>query len=284
MPQTTPPSAALVRRLAHAALGGEHPPDVRPVDEGGEHSTWWAGTHRIVRFALDEAGARRQRREIALRELVRPHLGVEVPASIATGEWASGLTFTVDTRLPGESGEHRPVTAAGEADLARLLAGLRSVPTAEAAALGLPRCEPRSLTDLRDTARAAAERLAADGEFNGAPLPGPTPPGAERVLVHGDLKGEHLMVDAEGRVLGVLDWTDAMIGDPAEDVAGLAISIGAPAAARVASAAGYDRDTGTRGIALARLDTLLRLADRLYGSDDSPLPLLRAQLARAWEA
>ena len=114
----------------------------------------------------------------------------------------------------------------------------------------------------------------------------PATPAAEvpTALVHYDLKGEHLLLAPGGRVSGVLDWTDAVLGDPAEDIAGLALSIGAPAALRVARNAGYGPAMCARALQLVRCDTQIRLADRLSGRDDSPLPLLRAQRARAWEA
>lgn len=41
-------------------------------------------------------------------------------------------------------------------------------------------------------------------------------------LLHADLGGEHVLVDpASGRVTGVIDWADAIVGDPAIDYAGL---------------------------------------------------------------
>lgn len=102
-------------------------------------------------------------------------------------------------------------------------------------------------------------------------------------MLHNDLKGEHLLVTGSGRLCGVLDWTDAMVGDVAEDVAGLAIAVGAAAAVRAATLAGYERAVCARALYLARCDTLIRLAERLRGEDDSPLWLLRAQRARAWQ-
>ncbi|GAA0421131.1 aminoglycoside phosphotransferase family protein [Streptomyces luteireticuli] len=278
-----PPSEAAVRRLLDAVLGADPARSVRPVAEGGEHATWWAGPHHVVRFALDPDTGARQRRERALRDLVRDRVGVAVPASAAAGEWADGLAFTVDTRLPGVSGELRRVSRRGEARLTRMLRGLAGVTPREAAAIGLPEQPPRSMRELRARAEAAARRLAADGEFDGSPLPRPVPDTGARAVLHNDLKGEHLRIGSGGRVLGVLDWTDAAVGDPAEDIAGLALAIGAAAAARVAAAAGHGPVLRARGIALARHDTLIRLADRLYGDDDSPVPLLRAQRDRAWE-
>ncbi|MDF3149084.1 aminoglycoside phosphotransferase family protein, partial [Streptomyces sp. T21Q-yed] len=39
-----------------------------------------------------------------------------------------------------------------------------------------------------------------------------------------------------------------------------------------------------RGLWLARCDAILRLAARLDGKGETPLPLLRVQLRHAWEA
>ncbi|NEB80476.1 phosphotransferase, partial [Streptomyces sp. SID14478] len=81
---------------------------------------------------------------------------------------------------------------------------------------------PRSLENLRREAGAAAVRLDKDDEFEAARLGrlsaravAQLGPQADAVLVHHDLKGEHLLVSQDGRVRGVLDWTDAAVGDPA---------------------------------------------------------------------
>ncbi|MFD4998942.1 aminoglycoside phosphotransferase family protein [Streptomyces buecherae] len=316
-----PTPHALRQLLAAAGLSGPVA-EPRRIAEDGEHASWWVGEDHVLRLARDRAGAARQRRESALRDLLRARLTVAVPASVGRGEWAPGLTFTLDTRLPGTSAEARPLSRAGEADLAALLAGLRAVDPADATALGLPYQPPRPLTRPWRAAVAVAERLRDDGEFtpdqyaalvttaapatpaarppaphhSAPPTPAgrdePTPDVADATtapepvacLCHLDIKGEHLLVSDDGRVTGVLDWTDAAIGDPAEDIAGLAIAVGAPIAARAAERAGHGPAVRRRGLLLARYDTLVRLADRLYGGDDSPLPLLRAQRDRAWRA
>ncbi|MER6273701.1 aminoglycoside phosphotransferase family protein [Streptomyces sp900105755] len=295
MTQAPTPTADTVRKLVRSLLkesaDGAPGPEVRPVAEGGEHSTWWVGTRHVLRLAPDREASVRQRRELRLRDLMRPHLPVAVPAGVAHGEWAPGLTYTLDTVIPGGTAEEHDVSAVGEADLAGLLTGLREVPVRQAETLGVPRTPPRSLEALRRMAVPAAERLAADDEFDPSRLLQLTPPGAAQlaaqpgtaVLVHHDLKGEHLVVSADGRVRGVLDWTDAAVGDPAEDIAGLALAVGSGAAVRAATLAGYGARPCLRGLWLARCDTVIRLTDRLEGRDDSPLPLLRTQLRRAWE-
>lgn len=299
MTQAPTPTADTVRRLVRSlladnALGASATagPDVRPVGAGGEASTWWVGARHVLRLAPDREASARLRRELRLRDLVRPHLGVAVPVGVAHGEWAAGLAYTLDTRVPGGSAEEHDVSAVGEADLAALLTGLREVPARQAETLGVPRVAPRSLEALRRAAERAAERLAAADEFDPARLHQLTPAAATQlaaqagtaVLVHHDLRGEHLVVSADGRVRGVLDWTDAVVGDPAEDIAGLALAVGSPAAVRAATLAGYAARPCLRGLWLARCDTVVRLAESLTGRDAAPRPLLRVQLRRAWEA
>ncbi|MET7486513.1 aminoglycoside phosphotransferase family protein [Streptomyces sp. NPDC005538] len=296
MNQAPKPTEDTVRRLVRSLLKDSAAegsgPEIRPVAEGGEHSTWWIGTRHVLRLAPDHEAALRQRRELRLRDLVRPYVPVAVPTSVAHGEWAPGLTYTLDTLVPGRSGEDQDVSAVGEADLAGLLTGLREVPARQAEALGVPRTAPRSLEALRRAAEQAAGRLAAADEFDAARLQQLTQPGALQlaaqpgtaVLVHHGLKGGHLVVSADGRVRGVLDWTDAVLGDPAEDIAGLALAVGSPAAVRAATLAGYGARPCLRGLWLARCDTVVRLAGHLGGRDTGSLPLLRTQLRRTWEA
>ncbi|MDV9178308.1 aminoglycoside phosphotransferase family protein, partial [Streptomyces sp. W16] len=161
MTQAPTPTADTVRQLVRSLLkdgaADSTGPEVRPVTEGGEHSTgeggdhstWWVGTRHVLRLAPDREATLRQRRELRLRDLVRPYLPVAVPTSVAHGEWAPGLSYTLDTKVPGRSGEDQDVSAVGEADLAGLLTGLREVPVRQAEALGVPRTAPRSLEALR---------------------------------------------------------------------------------------------------------------------------------------
>ncbi len=293
MTQAPTPTADTVRRLVRSLLGGSTQPDVRPVAEGVEPDTWWVGTRHVLRLAPDRETAARRRRELRLRELVRPYVPVALPTSVAHGEWAPGLTYTLDAKVTGGSGEDHDVSALGEADLAAVLTGLREVPVRQAETLGVPRAAPRLLETLRQSAERAARDLAAADEFDAARPERLTreataqlgvQPGAT-VLVHHGLTGEHLVVSADGRVRGVLGWSDAVLGDPAEDIAGLALSVGSPAAVRAATLAGYGARPCLRGLWLARCDAVVDLAKALAGRSGAPppLPLLRTRLRRAWE-
>ncbi|MBC7269956.1 MAG: aminoglycoside phosphotransferase family protein [Streptomyces sp.] len=291
MTQAPTPTADTVRRLLRTLLK-DSGPEVQPVPASGAYSTWWVGTRQVLRLAPDRDAATRQRRELRLRDLVRPHLPVAVPTSVAHGEWAAGLTYSLDSKVAGGSAEGHEVSAVGEADLAGLLTGLREVPVRQAELLGVPRVAPRSLEGARRAAARAAARLAEADEFDASRLHQLTPPGAVQlaaqpgtaVLVHHGLAEDHLVVSADGRVRGVLGWTDAVVGDPAEDIAGLAAAVGSPAAVRAATLAGYSARPCLRGLWLARCDAVVRLADRLAGRGDAPLPLLRSRLRRTWEA
>src|SRR3954468_14439187 len=299
MTQAPTPTADTVRRLVRSLLkdstsgaGEAGGPEVRSVAEGGGHSTWWVGTRHVLRLAGDRAASTRGRRELRVRDLVRPHVPVAVPTSVAQGEWAPGLAYTLDIKVPGGSAEEHDVSAVGEADLAALLTGLREVPVRQAEALGVPRVAPRSLEALRREAGRAAELLRAADEIDPARLQQLTSPAAVQlaaqpgsaVLVHHALTGEHLVISADGRVRGVLDWTATVVGDPAEDIAGLALAVGSPAAVRAATLAGYGARPCLRGLWLARCDTVISLAAGVQGRDDAALPLLRTRLLRAWEA
>ncbi|MFE2048420.1 aminoglycoside phosphotransferase family protein [Streptomyces sp. NPDC059459] len=299
MTQAPTPTADTVRRLVRSLLGGDAEPEaVRPAAEGTGSATWWVGARHVLRLAPDREAAVRQRRELRLRELVRPYVPVAVPVSVAHGEWAPGLTYTLDARVPGGSGAEHEVSALGEADLAALLGGLREVPARQAETLGVPRTAPRPLETLRQAAERVAPRLAEADEFDAARPERLTraataqlaaQPGAA-VLVHRALAGEHLVVGDDGRVRGVLGWSEAVLGDPAEDIAALALSVGSPAAVRAATLAGYGARPCLRGLWLARCDALVDLADALPGGPPTPtgagrrpLSPLRLRLRRAWE-
>ncbi|WP_330337191.1 aminoglycoside phosphotransferase family protein [Streptomyces sp. NBC_00557] len=293
MTQAPTPTADSVRRLVRSLLkdgDGTKGPDVRPVTEDRAY-TWWVGTRHVLRLAPDREASVARRRELRVRDLVRPHVPVTVPVSVAHGEWAPGLACTLDTKVPGGTADEHDVSAVGEADLAGLLQGLRAVPARQAEALGVPRTAPRSLEALRRMAVHAAERLAAADEFDAARLLQLPPAGAAQlaaqpgtaVLTHHGLTGEHVVVSADGRVRGILEWTQAALGDPAEDIAGLAVAVGSPAAVRAATLAGYGARPCLRGLWLARCDAVIRLADHLEGRGGGSPVLLRTQLRRAWE-
>lgn len=299
MTQAPTPTVDTVRRLARSLLkdsghgGGASAaaPDVRPAGEGADPTTWLVGTRYVLHLAPDRATGVRWRRALRLREVVRPHVPVALPVGVAQGEWAPGLLCSLDTRLSGGTAEENTVSAVCETDLAGLLTGLHQVPVRQAESLGVPRVPPRSLETLRRAAAEAVELLDKADEFEAARLRQFTQAATVQlaaqagsaVLVHHALTGGNLVVGADGRVRGVLGWDTAVVGDPAEDIAGLARAVGAPAAVRAATLAGYGARPCLRGLWLARCDCVIHLAEALVHHATASLPLLRTRLRRAWE-
>ncbi len=118
---------------------------------------------------------------------------------------------------------------AARATLARevgaALTALHEIPVEEARALGVPELDlgeelyrpmvEASLPHLGARGRAWLERRFATFIEGGGSR------GATRVLVHADLGCVHVLAGADGRLAGVIDWGDALIADPAYDLAAL---------------------------------------------------------------
>lgn len=283
--------------------------------EGGGHQTWSVGNDMILRLGLcgddddDPTEIReRQKREVAVREFLNGcyslagHTRV-IPEGLALQavEHHNVVSFCLDRKVDGISLETMSATPATVDGLVCLFKVLRSASFAEIQNLGLPRIPLPCPSSLKKHAYRAWKRLADNEQLSDAlreynfekiiedsasfltdsswPLIN-TP-----VLLHGDLKGEHILLNSlDGAVVGVLDWEDAGYGHVAIDINGLAISVGASYAADIGRRAGYDRAVVLAGVFLARCETALRLDDRLHGDDkDSPKELLVAQLKRAFE-
>jgi aminoglycoside phosphotransferase (APT) family kinase protein len=82
-------------------------------------------------------------------------------------------------------------------------------------------------------------------------------------LAHADLGPEHILV-ADGKVAGVIDWTDARVTDPAIDLAWLLNGTPVPVAAAIAEAYGADESMRRRAYAWHQLGPWHEV---LYGFD-----------------
>lgn len=214
---------------------------------GWEHRVWTVDDDLVLRVnpAQDETVRTRSvQRDLRLLELVGAHLSVAVGEAVAA---APALGAMLMRRVPGravaDGGRMGPVFAA---DLARLLTELRAVPAVPAAQVaGTPPSSPRAWRDelAADFARASDRFEPADGRAVEAWLAGPVPGEPEpHALCHNDLGDEHLMVDDQGRLAGVIDWTDAVVGDPARDLALIQFDLGLTVARGVVEAAGWEHD------------------------------------------
>jgi len=130
--------------------------------------------------------------------------------------WEDPLTYELRWRLDRTNPPERYVTALG-----KFMAELHGTTVADAAATGIP---VRSAGDVRT-------RFANQLSFGVTEL-GIHPTWRKRgerwidqdalwaetmVPIHGDLHPGHTLVDDDGALVGILDWTDAEVGDPGQE-------------------------------------------------------------------
>ena len=222
----------------HAALraAGLDPRRVERIGEGWFAVAYRSGDRaddRVVRVLKPEAATagwvEAYEREVGLlRRLERR--GLPVPRAAEAIRAADGrLLGTVADFLAGTPVRRLHLRGGARARLARELGEfldvLHSTPLADVRALGIPELDlgtelyaplveealPLLRARSRDWLRARLDEFMAGGGSRQAP----------RVPVHGDLDGEHVLSGEDGRLRGVLDFGDALIGDAAFDVAGL---------------------------------------------------------------
>lgn len=250
--------------------------------EGSDRARWFVNDDLVLRMAETPERTAGYDVDSLVREIVRAQVRITVPLTVARGEWAPGLGFLLDQRLPGASPEQTPVSPGGCLQLADFLQDMRAValPLADVptgAALDLAALADRAAAQLADVPAGLVDADALTG------LEIPERSHAD-VLCHGQLTGEHVRVDRGGAVTGVIDWTAAMIAEPIVDIAGGAMTVGAGFACMIARQAGYDEATICRGIILARCQSVIQMAEVAREENDAPETLARHQLTRAWEA
>ncbi|PFG93224.1 macrolide phosphotransferase [Saccharopolyspora erythraea NRRL 2338] len=216
---------------------------VRPVsvDETGwdfrvVHAVDDDGVRWVLRAPRRPEVARLIDVEARVLEHLRPRLAVALP------DWEiRAADLVAYRRLPGRPmADEDPLTLAFDwraeptdaffRALGEVIAELHRTPVAEAARLGVPvssadqqRAEvARQLREARARLPVPAhevrrwERWLADDRFWTA----------ETRLVHGDLHFGHTLVDGSGALVGLLDWTDAAVADPALDFAAPRLAFG----------------------------------------------------------
>jgi len=192
-------------------------------------------------------------REAAVLHLLAARLPcpVPVPELVDEAEGVLGHRW-----LPGEPLLGRPAPPGLAATLGRVLRRLHDVDVAGLAELGLPE-EGHDLSVFADD-------LTGPGPLVATVRRTVLEPGPHRVLVHGDLGAEHLLVDG-GRLSGVVDWSDAAVSDPAVDFGRLLRDFGPRLLDDVVAGYGGPPDGGfpDRVLFLARCAALEDLA---YGT------------------
>lgn len=202
----------------------------RAVSRGGENATFEVAGH-VVRRASDPAAAER---EVALLRALADATPVPTPVPVAHDPERGVVAYR---RLPGTSLLHRRARATPDVEdaLGDVLSALRRLrldvelpedpePTEDAHRAAL-RTFDAVRAHLRPD-RAALVAAVLDSE--------PPPTSDDLVRQHNDLGAEHVLVDAHGRVTGVIDWTDAALADRARDTGRMLRDLGPALALRVA--------------------------------------------------
>ena len=222
---------AELRSLVEARLGVEVR-SAEQIDQGWDSLVFEVNAEWIVRVPRRAEVRTWLRKEAALLPLLAPELRVPVP-DVAVVEDSPETFFAAHRKLDG-----KPLGSAlrwgNEASLAaqtgEFLATLHDFPAVKA---GLPqitkgewldeqaafagRCD--AVLRLLDAAERRRARAMFDSHLSLPPF--------ELALLHADLGPEHILCRSDV-VTGVIDWSDARIGDPALDFGWLLHGPGAP--------------------------------------------------------
>lgn len=301
--------AELTAAAIEEALQGRFPSfgDVSPCyrsSEGCHHDVWFVG-HNLILRGLPATGQTNGKSELSLEKdsavskLLRKHMSKsnlvpEVLGRVTIGDWICN----VEVRVHGTSLEETsPAEATGD-DLVTLLQGLASVPIEEARMATKCEEERPNLEEL------VPEAIEAWGELMRCKYVDDPKKVVKRflrcqlsqlstlqedeeyrpVLLHADISTEHILIDkAQGTVNGIIDWSEALTGDPCVDISGLSLTFGRNMASRISKKTSYSRLTIDRGFLFAICLVITDIRGTVCGDDEGPEELLKREFGRVFE-
>lgn len=230
-------STLALAALANAAVKGLTPVGVRPVpapgtdfdtavvtDAGGNEWTVRAPRRPAVGAALES--------ELALLERLNDPVDVLLPfkvpmptGSVALPEGGRAVVYQYLPGRPLHPGDLQPGPGLA-ASLGRALAALHEVPASVVESVGLP---VYTAEEYRDRRLAEVDAAAETSH-----VPSRLLTRWERALeevsrwkftttvTHGDLVATHVLAE-DDEVVGILDWSEAKVADPADDLAWIAV-------------------------------------------------------------
>ncbi|HLX39717.1 MAG TPA: aminoglycoside phosphotransferase family protein [Ktedonobacteraceae bacterium] len=209
-----------------------------PVTRGWDSFVLEVNDELIFRFAMRADVEVRFQKEIHLLPVLEQALSTPIPHFdyVERGDTEHPYSFVGYRRVEGTMLEDENITETQLSTLApalgNFLSELHRFPTQQAAQLGADDCTPAQWremyreryrdiqqrvfplldTDLRTHSEQLWESfLETEAHFTFQP-----------VFIHGDLGCEHIFCDPQhGRLTGIIDWGDSMIGDAALDFVGL---------------------------------------------------------------
>jgi aminoglycoside phosphotransferase (APT) family kinase protein len=224
--------AALVSRLIADQFPELGAGVVRPLGAGWDNDVYSVGPHWVFRFPKRAARVPWLAREIQVMAVVGETLGAIVPRFDWLGRPSDAFPFPFVgyCRLPGIGADEVEVSDPGLArDLGRLLSLLHRVDTS--------RIPPLPARWDRGSWGEMAASLTAEADVVRPLLPGdvlsqaepylagqvrPPEPGGTARFIHNDICADHVLLDPDtGRLSGLIDFGDSMVGDPLHDFAGL---------------------------------------------------------------
>ncbi|WP_141324729.1 phosphotransferase family protein [Myxococcus sp. AB025B] len=212
------------------------------LGEGLDHQAFEVDGRFVFRFPKSDEAASHLAWEARLTAWLAPRLPLPVPLYRFLDGPAEGTPAGLGgyEKLPGTPAL---LVDAGRLELSRFgrelgafLGALHALGPAEAMGLEVPEDDD---PELEAWSAAAVEELHVAVEHGHVDsqhatqwerrfLERPTEGRGAPRLLHGDFAAEHVLVDAQGALTGVIDWSDACVGDPARDLAGLLHWGGAP--------------------------------------------------------
>jgi macrolide phosphotransferase len=229
-----------------------------PAHDGGDFAVTGLldsnGGRWVVRCPQHAPAGAALEAEVELLERLAPAvdagaLPFDVPRPAGFADLPEGGRAVVYPELSGE-----PIDLAGlqpgprlAAALGRAIAAIHELPRALVEAAGLPAYDAeayrqRRLAEVDEAARTGHVPRALLERWEHA-LEDVTLWRFQATPVHGDLAAEHVLV-ADDRVSGLVDWSDARVGDPADDLAWLFAAVSEAALESVLEAYSLARTEG----------------------------------------
>lgn len=250
--QMTLLSADEAKRIIAEAFPEFRQSAIEALDGGYDFWTFELDGDWIFRFPKRETSVGKLDKEIDLLSHLGRRLTLPVPAYRRVPDLRqSPRRFAGYRKLPGVQANgcvdfDRPRTAR---QLGGFLGELHGHPMEIALRAGVPQ-DGDSIKLWRGRALAQLQEIAGaveidPGEIRGFLDRAPECYRGEPRLAHGDLWAEHILIDSRrGRVCGVIDWGDAVIGDPALDFCCLYASFGEGCLSLAIEAYPLGADTG----------------------------------------
>lgn len=228
-----PLTLSTVRAIARAAFPEVAADSIRPLGSGWEFDAFVTSEGWVLRFPRRAEAEVLFERKRPVLDLVRPVLprSVAVPFVKVLNHDVADFPYRVAAHrfIAGTPADEvaDPLRSALAESLGEALSAIHSVSESAARKAGLEELDRAEagriewFTRGSQGVRALRER---DASLNAAvewldrvddPLQRLDAP---LRLIHHDLSAEHLLADQKtGRLVGILDWTDAILGDPAHD-------------------------------------------------------------------